>query len=76
MSFTVYVFYVILYSIISTPGANAFIEAILGGMFAFSYVYSGNNIAVPIAIHGLYDFGTIFFTWLLASRGKCNKLCC
>ena len=55
---------------IPATGANAFIEAILGGMFAFSYVYSGNNIAVPIAIHGLYDFGTIFLTWLFASRGK------
>lgn len=51
-------------------GANALVESVLGGMFAFSYIYSGYNIAVPIAIHGLYDFGTIFITWLLASRGE------
>ena len=48
-------------------GANAFVEAILGGAFGFSYMYSDYNLAVPIALHGLYDFGTLFFTWLTVS---------
>lgn len=48
-------------------GASAFVEAVLGGVFAFSYVYSDYNLAVPIAIHTLYDLFTIYYTWVQAT---------
>ena len=37
------------------------------GVFAFSYVYSDYNLAVPIAIHTLYDLFTIYYTWVQAT---------
>jgi Type II CAAX prenyl endopeptidase Rce1-like len=55
-------------------GANAVVEAILGGAFGFSYIYSGYNLAVPIALHGMYDFGTIILTWITASSDLRQRL--
>lgn len=55
-------------------GTNAFVEALFGGFFAFTYVYSGYNLAVPIAVHTLYDFFTIFLTWYFASQDIQNKI--
>jgi uncharacterized protein len=49
-------------------GANVVLEMLFGAYFAYTYVSSGYNIAVPIAVHTLYDFATIFVTWWLASR--------
>ena len=54
-------------------GASALVEATLGGIFAFSYVYSGYNLAVPIAIHTLYDLFTIYYTWVGASKDIKSK---
>jgi membrane protease YdiL (CAAX protease family) len=51
-----------------TFGATALFEGILGGFFAFAYYFSGFNLAVPILLHLLYDFSTLFGTWLYASR--------
>jgi membrane protease YdiL (CAAX protease family) len=53
----------------NTPlyGANAFIETVAGIMFAYIYVISGHNLAVPIAAHTVYDFATIMVTWWLAT---------
>lgn len=50
------------------PGGNAFVEAVLGGAFGYLYFNSNGNIFVPIAAHAMYDFITIFATWLIASR--------
>ena len=44
-------------------GANAIIETVLGGVLCYAYWVSGSNLAVPIAIHTMYDFLTLFFTW-------------
>jgi Type II CAAX prenyl endopeptidase Rce1-like len=44
--------------------ANALLEAILGVCFGLSYQISGNNILVPIVMHIVYDFLTIFIAWL------------
>mmetsp|Transcript_9399 Transcript_9399/g.8399 ORF Transcript_9399/g.8399 Transcript_9399/m.8399 type:complete len:309 (-) Transcript_9399:162-1088(-) len=49
-------------------GANALVEALLGGIFAFLFVYSGYNLAVPIAAHTMYDFLTIIVIWYFSSR--------
>jgi len=49
-------------------GANALVEAILGGTFGFAYLYSGFNIFVPVLAHSMYDFITIMITWWYASR--------
>lgn len=40
-------------------GASAGVEAVLGGVFGYAYWLSGYNIAVPIALHTMYDFATI-----------------
>jgi len=44
--------------------ANAFLEACLGGMLAVAYGACNYNIAVPIVMHGFYDFLTIVITWI------------
>ena len=38
-----------------------------GVFFAFSFYYSGYNLAVPIAVHVVYDFANIFAAWWSAS---------
>ena len=48
-------------------GSSALVESLLGAIFGYAYYLSGYNIAVPIAVHTLYDFATLFVTWLLAS---------
>jgi hypothetical protein len=48
-------------------GADALVEAVLGGIFGYIYILSGYNLVVPIIVHSVYDFATIFFTWLSAS---------
>ena len=53
-------------------GANTYIEIILGGIFGYSYIISGNNIFVPIAVHFLYDFATFFLTWY-AGKTELNE---
>ena len=45
---------------------KAGMEALLGGAYGFTYIYSGYNLAVPIGIHGLYDCGVILVTWIIA----------
>ena len=53
--------------------SHAVVEAILGGILGYAYWYSEYNIAVPIAIHTIYDFITLFVTWYFA-RNDVNKL--
>lgn len=36
----------------------------LGGIFSFLYYYSGFNLAVPVICHALYDWATLYITWL------------
>lgn len=48
--------------------SNALLEAILGGAFSVAYGATGNNIAVPIAMHFVYDFLTIFIAWASATN--------
>jgi membrane protease YdiL (CAAX protease family) len=55
-------------------GFNAGVEALLGWVFAYSYVSSGYNIAVPIAVHALYDFATLFLSWLAATRSLKRRM--
>lgn len=55
-------------------GASAYVEAVLGGIFAFAFTYSNLNIAVPIAVHTLYDLGTIYFIWLTATRDMRDRI--
>jgi membrane protease YdiL (CAAX protease family) len=55
-------------------GANAALESILGGVMGFAYMQSGYNLAVPIMIHCLYDFITIFRTWTVASKDLKERL--
>jgi len=50
--------------------SNALLEALLGGAFSVAYGSTGNNIAVPIIMHTVYDFFTIFAAWL----GATNRL--
>ena len=65
-----------LFGLAHTPvfGANAALEAFFGGFFAFSFVYSGYNLGVPIAAHALYDFTTILITWWFASKEIQSKI--
>jgi membrane protease YdiL (CAAX protease family) len=51
-----------------TFGATAIFEGVLGAFYAFAFYYSGFNLAVPILLHLLYDFSTLFVTWYNASR--------
>ena len=53
-------------------GSSGLVESLLGAIFAYSYWVSGYNIAVPIAVHTLYDFATIFLVWLTA-RGDLQR---
>jgi hypothetical protein len=55
-------------------GANALIEAVLGGFIGYAYMTTGHNLAVPIVIHGVYDFLTIMKTWIEASGDLKNRL--
>ena len=48
------------------------LELSLRAKLMFYYRYSGYNLAVPIAVHTLYDFITISSTWLLA-RDDLNR---
>ena len=56
----------IIFGLVHFPlwGANAIIESIYGAVLGFSFWYTDYNLAVPIAIHTMYDFATLFFTWL------------
>eukprot|EP01041_Mallomonas_annulata_P007226 gene7226-14737_t len=47
-------------------GANSFVEAVLGGVFGYTYMISGHDLFVPIAVHFLYDLFTLFVTWIKA----------
>jgi hypothetical protein len=47
-------------------GANAFIEACLGGGFAFAYWASGYDLFAPTVAHFIYDFVTILTYWFVA----------
>lgn len=55
-------------------GASAFVEAIIGGVLGFSYSLTQYNLAVPIAIHTLYDFVTIFGIWYFASNDLNDRI--
>ena len=55
-------------------GANAFLEAFLGGIFCYCYYYSGFNLIVPIVAHATYDLITIFSTWRSASNEMKTKM--
>ena len=56
-------------------GSNAIVEAVLGGVLGFAYWYSEYNLAVPIAIHTIYDFAVTYFTWNSArSDPKVNAI--
>ena len=38
-----------------------------GGYFAYTFWASGYNLAVPIIVHTLYDFVSMYGTWYYAS---------
>lgn len=44
-------------------GANVLAEIVLGQALGFAYWYSDYNLAVPIAIHTMYDFVGTFLIW-------------
>lgn len=66
----------VLFGLAHSPvfGANVVLESLFGAFFAYAFVQSGYNIAVPIALHSLYDFFTIFVTWWFAAEDLRNKL--
>jgi membrane protease YdiL (CAAX protease family) len=71
-----YIISSILFGLAHSPvfGANVVLEAFFGAFFAFSYVQSGYNLAVPVAVHTMYDFATIFVTWLVASQDLRSRI--
>ena len=73
---TAYLVSSILFGLAHSPvfGANVILEAGFGAFFAFSYVQSGYNLAVPVAVHTMYDFATIFITWIFASQDLRSKI--
>eukprot|EP00600_Ochromonadales_sp_CCMP1393_P006537 CAMPEP_0174954936 /NCGR_PEP_ID=MMETSP0004_2-20121128/705_1 /TAXON_ID=420556 /ORGANISM="Ochromonas sp., Strain CCMP1393" /LENGTH=287 /DNA_ID=CAMNT_0016202813 /DNA_START=1493 /DNA_END=2352 /DNA_ORIENTATION=+ len=48
-------------------GSSILVEAVLGAVLCYSYVASGYNIAVPIAVHTMFDFFTLFLTWFITT---------
>lgn len=54
--------------------SNVLTASLLGATFGYAYHLSGYNIAVPIAVHTLYDFATLFVTWMLASADLRQKV--
>lgn len=71
-----YVFSSVLFGLAHSPvfGANVVLEAIFGAFFAYSYVSSDYNLAVPMGIHFIYDFITIMITWWNSSRDLRQKM--
>mmetsp|Transcript_18642 Transcript_18642/g.31263 ORF Transcript_18642/g.31263 Transcript_18642/m.31263 type:complete len:191 (-) Transcript_18642:897-1469(-) len=59
-----------LFGLLHAPllGPSTVAQMLLGAVCCYSYVASDYNIAVPIVVHALYDFMTIFPSWLLASK--------
>lgn len=55
-------------------GANTVVEIVFGSYFAYTFVASGYNIAVPIAVHVLYDFVTMLSTWMSATQELRKKI--
>lgn len=51
-----------------TFGPNALFESMFGAVFALVYILSGGNLAVPIAVHTLYDLFTLLLCWQLGTR--------
>lgn len=49
-------------------GASTAVEIIIGIIFAYIFEISGKNLAVPIAVHTIYDFTTILITWWYAKE--------
>ena len=47
-------------------GANVLAEIVLGQTLGVAYWYSGYNLAVPIAIHTIYDFIGTLLIWYSA----------
>lgn len=66
----------LLYGMIHVPiwGANFAIETFLGALFAMAFRWSGYNLAVPIAAHTMYDFGSTYFIWLRAKTDFSKRL--
>ena len=53
---------------------DIFLEFLLGLVFGWSYIQSGYNLAVPILVHGFYDFGTMLITWILTTTDLRNRM--
>ena len=49
-------------------GPQAIFEFFLGLYFTFVYWISGYNLVIPILVHAIYDFITLFGTWLFTSK--------
>ena len=49
-------------------GPQAVFETFLGLYFAFVYWFSGYNLAIPILVHTIYDFVTLFGTWIFTAK--------
>ncbi|CAM6001935.1 unnamed protein product [Sphagnum balticum] len=43
-------------------------------VFGYAYIVSGYNLAVPVAIHTLYDLFTMFGTWIYAKEDLNNRI--
>jgi membrane protease YdiL (CAAX protease family) len=48
-------------------GTNVILEFLYGVILALVFTTSGNNSLVPIVLHTVYDFFSIFLTWKLNS---------
>lgn len=48
-------------------GTNMILEFLYGSLLALLFTTSGNNLLVPILVHTVYDFFSIFFTWKVNS---------
>ncbi|KAJ1414035.1 hypothetical protein B484DRAFT_167357 [Ochromonadaceae sp. CCMP2298] len=55
-------------------GVSTLVETLLGLVFALAYIASGFNIAVPIAIHTMYDLAVLFITWLSAKEDLAKRV--
>lgn len=59
-----------IYGLIHIPlfGSNAVEKGLLGAAMGYAYYISGHNLAVPIAMHTVYDAVTGFITWNVAKN--------
>ena len=55
------------FGILHYQSGGLLIEFIVGSVYGFSYILSGYNMVVPIAVHAFYDCGTLLFTYMFVS---------